>query len=45
MFCFNSSDTVDFEGYTWGLSEIMVERILKIIRMKNQPPFMQKDKG
>lgn len=39
------TNTVDFEGYNWGLSEIMVGRILKIIRNNNRPPFTKKDKG
>lgn len=29
------TNTVDFEGYNWNLSEIMYNRILKIIRNKN----------
>jgi len=29
------TNTVDFEGYNWNLSEIMYNRILKILRKKN----------
>lgn len=29
------TNTVDFEGYNWSLSEIMYNRIVKIIRSKN----------
>jgi CubicO group peptidase (beta-lactamase class C family) len=29
------TNTVDFEGYNWNLSEIMYNRIIKIIRNKN----------
>ncbi|MFL1010560.1 serine hydrolase domain-containing protein [Flavisericum labens] len=29
------TNTVDFEGYNWRLSEIMYDRIIKIIRNKN----------
>lgn len=29
------TNTVDFEGYNWNLSELMYRRILKIIRNKN----------
>lgn len=29
------TNTVDFEGYNWNLSEIMFSRIVKIIRTKN----------
>ena len=29
------TNTVDFDGYNWSLSEIMYSRILKIIRIKN----------
>lgn len=31
------TNTVDFDGYNWTLSEIMYNRIVKIIRNKNQP--------
>jgi len=30
------TNTVDFEGYNWNLSEIMYNRIVKIIRNKNE---------
>lgn len=29
------TNTVDFDGYNWGLSEIMYSRIVKILRNKN----------
>ena len=28
-------NTTDFEGYEWNLSEIIINRIVKIIRKKN----------
>jgi D-alanyl-D-alanine carboxypeptidase len=30
-------NTTDFEGYEWNLSEIIINRIVKIIRKKNYP--------
>lgn len=30
-------NTTDFEGYEWNLSEIIINRIVKIIRRKNNP--------
>lgn len=30
------TNTVDFEGYNWSMSEIMYQRILKILRKKNR---------
>ena len=31
------TNTVDFEGYNWNLSEIMYNRIVKILRLKKTP--------
>jgi CubicO group peptidase (beta-lactamase class C family) len=31
------TNTVDFEGYNWNMSEIMYNRIIKILKTENQP--------
>jgi len=33
-------NTTDFNGYKWNLSEITINRIVKILEKKNQPQHL-----